>query len=223
MVSRLLGQSDVPLPRLRNRQDLIEPLDLLDRSLRAANAQIIADTDLKPLRVQAGVFGLHAAHLDIRQFSEVHTAVLDEIFRKLGWIAEFGKLADPERAEVLTACFDRPAPDLSGLVDLSELARESLALFEMLARTVECYGREALGTYVISMTRGPADVLAVVLLAYWSGLCLSERGPALSFTPLFETRGDLQESAAIMGELFQNPVYARHLEAANLEKMVIIG
>ena len=47
------------------------------------------------------------------------------------------------------------------------------------------------------MTHGPADVLAVLLMAHW---CNSAAG--LSIVPLFETIHDLEAASQVMEELF---------------------
>src|SRR5262249_53014388 len=80
------------------------------------------------------------------------------------------------------------------------------------------YGHASLGPFVISMTRGSADVLTVLLLARWAGGI-----PGLAVVPLFETLADLDAAPRIMAELFELPAYAVHLRANRGEQMVMIG
>jgi phosphoenolpyruvate carboxylase len=68
------------------------------------------------------------------------------------------------------------------------------------------------------MTRGAADVLAVLLLARWTGA-----EPGLMVVPLFETLADLEAAPRIMAELFSLPVYAANVKACDGEQMVMIG
>jgi phosphoenolpyruvate carboxylase len=68
------------------------------------------------------------------------------------------------------------------------------------------------------MTRGAADVLAVLLLAKWAGGI-----PGLMVAPLFETLDDLDAAPRIMAELFSLPVYATGVKACDGEQMVMIG
>src|SRR4029450_8364894 len=80
------------------------------------------------------------------------------------------------------------------------------------------YGRASLGPFVISMTRGPADVLTVLLLARWAA---ADAGRAI--VPLFETVDDLDAAPGILEALFRLPVYRAHLAGGGDEQMVMIG
>jgi phosphoenolpyruvate carboxylase len=225
VTGRLLARREQALPQLRTRDDLLRPLSLIHRSLVEAGAGEVAGADLESFLRQVQLFGLHVAQLDIRQFSDDNTAVLDELLRKLDLSEAFAALSRPERAELLTRLFDEPAPDLDALDNLSAAAGETITLFRSLCRAVTFYGPELIGPYVVSMTHGPEDILAPLLLAYWTGLCVRpDGGPeTMTFCPLFETRTDLQGAAKVMKALFDNPVYARHLEKANREQTIMIG
>ncbi|MCZ2115318.1 MAG: phosphoenolpyruvate carboxylase [Anaerolineae bacterium] len=224
MVARLKGE-ELPVLRMRRIENLLEPLTLMDRSLREAGMADIARADLERSLHQARSFGLHTARLDLRQYSDYNTAVLDELFVRLGWFDGFKALDGPLRAEVLTAMLVRPIPDLTGLDDLSAEATETLNLFRIIKRAVDYYGPELLGPYVVSMTHGAEDILAPLLLARWHGICLRDDGApeGLTFAPLFETRDDLRAAPAIMTELFAHPGYAPHLARAGRRQTIMIG
>ena len=68
------------------------------------------------------------------------------------------------------------------------------------------------------MTRGPADVLTVLLLARWAGCADS-----LDIVPLFETLDDLDHAPHILTDLFSLDVYRTHLATCRGEQMVMIG
>ena len=80
------------------------------------------------------------------------------------------------------------------------------------------YGRDPLGCFVISMTRGTADVLTVMLLA--SGPAAA---PGLPIVPLFETLEDLEAAPRVLSALFTSPAYRAHLQAGGARQMVMIG
>ena len=224
MVARLKGLQNPPL-RMRSMANLCAPLELIDRTLRARGLEAIADADLERVRFQAQVFGLHAARLDLRQFSDYNTAVLDEMLRKLDLHAGYAGLDAVAQTAVLTDLLAASAPDLSRLRDLSPQTLETLNLFKILKRGVDFYGVELIGPYIVSMTHSPADLLAPLLLAYWHGLCLHADAAqeGLTFTPLFETREDLRHAAEVMTALFNHPAYAAHLARVNRQQTIMIG
>ena len=224
MLARLRGEELPPL-RMRTMDNLLEPLTLMDRSLRAAHMDEIARADLEQSLLQARVFGLHAARLDLRQYSDYNTAVLDELFGHLGWFDGFGQMDGPARAAALTDALARPIPDLTGFGGLSAEARETLELFRVVKRAADYYGPELFGPYVVSMTHGPEDILAPLLLARWHGLCLRDDGrtEGMTFAPLFETRADLRAAPEVMTALFAHPGYAPHLARTGRRQTIMIG
>ena len=215
-----------PPPRLLTGDDLLDPLALLDRSLRQNGFQTIADTELTRFLNQARVFGLYAARLDIRQDSGYNEAVLTELLRHLGLCPDYGALPPDERAALLTRLLDEPAPDVWALAGhpFSAQTQETLHLFRLLTRAVRTYGPQVIGPYIISMTRGVQDMLAPLLLAYWHGLDLNPDQPeGLAIAPLFETRADLEAGPAIMTAMFTHPAYRRHLERLGRQQTIMIG
>jgi phosphoenolpyruvate carboxylase len=224
MVARLKGQSNPPL-RLKSMSDLLEPLKLMDKTLRESQLGDLAADQMARMRRQAQVFGLHVARLDIRQYSEFNTAVLAELLRKLKLHDSFDTLESAERAQILSNLLASPNPDLSELTDLSAEADETLTLFQILYRAFDFYGRELLGPYIVSMTHGPEDILAPLLLAKWHGLCLdpNREDEGMTFVPLFETREDLRNAPEVMADLFNHPAYEPHLERVNRDQTIMIG
>ena len=226
MVERLKGISNLPLA-LKSMDDLLYPLNLMNETLRQSNLRDLAQDTLVQMRYQGQVFGLHVARLDIRQYSDYNTAVLDELLRLLGRHDQFGELTPVERAEVLSEQLAAPNPDLSQLKrdDLTPETAETLDLFQVLYRAFDFYGRELIGPYIVSMTHGPEDILAPLLLAKWHGLCLdSEREQeGLTFVPLFETREDLRAAPVVLSDLFNHPAYKPHLQRVNREQIIMIG
>ena len=74
---------------------------------------------------------------------------------------------------------------------LSTATHEVLETFRAMADIQQTYGPQACQTYIISMTRSPADVLAVLFLARQAGLFAWDGGESkaicrLDVVPLFE-------------------------------------
>lgn len=224
--SRLLADDNSPMAKLRTAADLLKPLEVMDASLRSARTGAIADAQLKDAIIQAKVFGVSVARLDIRQFSEVHDTALAEILDRLGIVTNYLELTAAQRTELLTSQLAAATPDIGTPGDYTEQTGELLQLFRVLARTVELYGPEVIGPYVISMSKDVDDVLAVLLFAKWYGLCQrADDGPQAlpAIVPLFETRDDLKNAPQVMKKLFSHPSYRQHLAAQGMEQMVMIG
>ena len=110
------------------------------------------------------------------------------------------------------------AADLAVAAVTSEASAEAWRLFRLLARMRSLYRPESLGPFIISMTRGAADLLTVLLLARWAGCA-----PAPDIVPLFETLDDLDAAPRILSELFALDAYRAHLGQCGGEQMVMIG
>ncbi|MCP4359493.1 MAG: phosphoenolpyruvate carboxylase [Chloroflexi bacterium] len=224
MVARLKGLAN-PSLALKSMDDLLRPLNLMNNTLRQSGLDDIARDDLAHFRWQAQVFGLHVAALDIRQYSDTNTAVLAELFSQLDLVEGFEQMDGDGRTQILSDLLQKPVPDLSRLTNLSPETAETVTLFQMLKRAFDFYGVEILGKYIVSMTHGPEDILAPLLLARWHGLCLRDDDPSegLTFVPLFETREDLRQAPQVMGQLFTHAAYAPHLARVGHKQTIMIG
>lgn len=218
VTARLLGESDAPLPKLRDGATLQHELDIIAESLEAHRGTSIADAELRTVRQQVSAFGLHTARLDLRQESSRLVADVDALLYAYRIATDFATRPPEAQAQLLTELLSAPPRPLTPGGAFSEATNETLALFQLLARTYAAYGAEPLGAFIISMTRTPADVLAVLLLAHWGGIA-----EQLDIVPLFETISALRESAPIMRALFENPAYARHLAARGRSQQIMLG
>jgi len=215
MTARLLD--DTPHRARVTANAITSVLDLVAEGVPPA----LAGDRLRTVRAQLAIFGLHAARLDVREDSGRLTAALGGMLAALGIDDAFEQRDDPARAARILHLLGEPSPkpsELSEAARVNEVSAETWRLFRLLARAAHVYGREPLGPCIVSMTRGTADVLTVVLLARWAG-CV----PGLQVVPLFETLADLDAAPRILAELFALPVYRAHLEAGGGEQMVMIG
>jgi phosphoenolpyruvate carboxylase len=167
---------------------------------------------------QAEIFGFHLASLDLRQTSDRHTAAIAEVLGRYGLAEGYAALGEDERARVLTDEIQRGRPFAPHLLDFSPETNETLELFRLVRRAHERVGAHAIEAYVVSMTRGPSDLLAVLLMAKDAGV--SDR---LDVVPLFETVADLHRAPETLERLFTNPAYARHLAARGGAQTVMVG
>jgi phosphoenolpyruvate carboxylase len=182
-------------------------LDVIDASLRAGGSALLADGRLRSLRKSADVFGFHLATLDLRQNSEVHEAVIDELLREAGVAANYLELGDAAREKVLLAELGNPRPLRSAFGRYSELVRGELAIFEAAAAARRRLGPGSIRQYVISKTASVSDLLEVAVLLKEVGLVTTGRAlaSALQIVPLFETIDDLRQAPATMRRWFAIP------------------
>jgi phosphoenolpyruvate carboxylase len=214
MTARLLEETP-----LRARVDVRSLQEVLDQVAAAVPAPLASER-LAVLRTQLATFGLHAARLDIREDSGRLTAVIGAMLDALGLARGFAEADDPGRTDILLRLLTAPAPpaaDLARAAAATEPGAETWRLFRLIARARAVYGAAVLGPFIVSMTRGPADLLGVLLLARWTG---GEAGPIV---PLFETLDDLDAAPAVLRALFDLEPYRTHLASVGGEQMVMIG
>jgi len=125
-----------------------------------------------------------------------------------------------ELARPLAPPADRPPPPPPPEVV------ETLGLFRLIHEVRECLDREAVGTFVLSMTHDVADILGVYLLAKEAGLFADAAGVescTLPIVPLFESIDDLRRAPEIVRDLLQVPLVRRTVRAQGGVFEVMIG
>jgi phosphoenolpyruvate carboxylase len=190
-------------------------------AVAAALPEPIAADRLHVVRRQLDAFGLHAARLDVREDAGRLASAAGRALDGLGVVSDFERRDDAGRVAILVRLLAEEAPSperLAAIFAAEEPSAETWRLFRLLGRAARVYGPTSLGPFVVSMTRGAADVLTVLLLARWAGGIAG-----LAVVPLFETLADLDAAPRIMAELFELPAYAAHLGAGGSEQMVMIG
>lgn len=196
-------------------EELAGDLMLIRDSLRQNHGGPIFEGDLQAWLWQTEVFGLHFARLDIRQESGRNLAVVAELMRASGIAEDYASLPEASKRELFHRALSRDAALPES--ELSEDARETLAVFSMLGRAAATLGDEVLGGHIISMTHSVSDILA----ALW--LMRLHAGPAMEIVPLFETIEDLEHAPVIIREMLEDPAYRRHLALRKNVQTVMIG
>ncbi len=208
-----------------NEQAFLGDLYLIRDSLRSHGDARIAAGALQDLIRLVETFGFFLMQLDIRQESSRHTEAVAELWQALGLPGDYRALAEEERVRRLGEQMTQ-APPVLERAPLSEATRETLAVFEVVARMRHEVSSEAIGNYVISMTHSASHVMEVMFLGWLAGLA-GHRGQGwfchLRPSPLFETIEDLEQVEAVLGRLLDNPVYRALLEAAGGLQEVMLG
>jgi phosphoenolpyruvate carboxylase len=191
-----------------------ETLLAIHEALAAGRGAVLTGGDLKTVRDQAEVFGLHASRLDLRQHSGPHEAAVAEVLAR----TDYGKLSEDEKRVLLTDAIGSAKPlTAAKLAAFSSATRNVIEPLALTGHVSAKFGPEALGIYIISMTDGVSDLLEVMLL-----MKLANAAP-LPIAPLFETLDDLNRAPEILTALFTHPTYASELAKHRRHQHVMLG
>lgn len=194
---------------------LIAGLAALEGELCEVGAEREAAAFVRPQRYRAQAFALHLAALDLREHSSAHERAVADLLARAGVCSDYLSLSEAERVRCLSAELEQPRPLVRHDAALADEARLALDTLEVLRSVRTLFGRDAIGSYVVSMTEGVSDVLEALVLAKEAGL------DDIDVTPLFETEADLRAAPAVVEELLTLPVYRRHLARRTVQEVMI--
>ncbi|PNW85106.1 hypothetical protein CHLRE_03g171950v5 [Chlamydomonas reinhardtii] len=208
-------------PWYESEDELAEPLMACYWSLWECGGGVIADGRLLDLIRRVYTFGMCLMKLDLRQESTRHAEALDAVTSYLG-LGSYLEWSEDQKIEWLTKELQGRRPLIPADMPMSAEVREVLDTFKVAAHL----GRDNLGAYVISMTKGASDVMAVELLQREARMQVGaeaggrggggpEDGGSLRVVPLFETLEDLDAAEDVMTRLLTNPWYREHLRAVH--------
>ncbi len=200
----------------RSAGELLADLRLIADSLSHNRGAHAGCFSVRRMIRRVETFGFHLATLDVRQDAEVHRRVIGRLLAEPGW----GEMAAVERARRLRRVLAEGTPPAAA-PDAESAA--TLEVFRAIGESLALYGRRAIGPYIISMAQGVDDVLAVLVLARWSGWVESGGRVPLDVAPLFETVPDLEAAGGVMTALLEDPDYRAHVAARGDRQMVMIG
>ncbi|MBK6869418.1 MAG: phosphoenolpyruvate carboxylase [Burkholderiales bacterium] len=205
--------------------ELAADLAVLAQSLRSHGSGTLADGRLARLQRAVEVFGFHLAAIDLRQNSEVHARSVAELLARAGRCADYERLGEAQRVELLAQELASARPLRSPYLDYSEETQAELAIFDAAREIRERHGADAIVNCIISKTDGVSDLLELAVLLKESGLLRPGPSPSadVNLIPLFETIEDLRQSARTMEALFGLPAYRALLAARGDEQEVMLG
>lgn len=182
------GRSDLAY---REPVELVADLTMIQTSLERAGDTRAAFGELQHLVWLAETFGFHLADLEVRQHSDVHRAVLDELLGQLDWDPEAP--AGPTRLQLLDSLAVNGWP--AHVRALSDAAREVLDTLRVMSWIQERWGTQSCGRHVVSFTQHAQHLVAVRALAR---LAVGEGDLRLDVVPLFETGADLHGAVGVL-------------------------
>ncbi len=204
----------------REGKEFVRDLMIAEAALMQMGADSASRLMVRPLRREAEVFAFHTVSLDVRQNSTVINRTVAEIWsRASAPEAESPSPDTPAFARRLRDELRRPAGRRPPVEDLSEEALETIALFELLRDKLAGPERQAIGAFILSMTRSADDLLAVYCLARFAGL----NTDSLRIVPLFETIEDLRRAPEIIRELMKIPAVRQNVERHGGIQEIMLG
>ena len=211
-------------PAYSTAEELVADLDIIHQSLQANGSEGITRGRLRHLRRAVRVFGFYLAPIDLRQNSDVHERVVAELLRAANPEIDYLSLNEDQRIEILIGEISSARPLASPYLTYSEETQSELAIYRAACTAQQRYGKGAVPNCIISKTDGVSDMLELALLLKESGLLHPAEGRLdVNIIPLFETIGDLQNSAPAMDRLLAIPAYARLLASRNNAQEVMLG
>jgi phosphoenolpyruvate carboxylase len=156
-------------------------------------------------------FGLTHATMDIREHSEVHHKLLNQV---LGG----------STSEILTKqLLDKSSPVPA---DLDSPSENCFKTFEAIKDLIDRFGAEVIESYIISMTKSANDVMAAVVIAKMAGLISlqdSNSFAKIGFVPLLETVEELRSADKILDELLSDKNYRKIVDLRGGIQEVMLG
>ena len=195
---------------LKDKYEIINPLREVRTYLNINKGQHIANADLLDLIRRARCFGINLARLDIRQESDRHEKLLNEIFKKKNKI-NYLQLPEDKKIQLLNKSIKQKKYFVNKINLRDKENLEVWKTFKQISKEPE----QCMGAYVISMTSKASDILSVYLLQLQA-----ETKNLLRVVPLFETLDDLKNAKDVMQNLFKLPWYRKMI---NSKQEVMIG
>ena len=201
-----------------NTSELLEDLMLMYNSLLANRGELIAHGLLERTIRTISAFGLTHATMDVREHSGAHQRVIEALFPG----SNYSALTSEEKCALLTTELTKEARDTSGL---DELNAKTLRTFVAIKELQKDFDPSVVETYIVSMTKGPEDVLAAAYLAKEAGLIdlSGNQFAAVDIAPLLETVAELRAAGEILERLLSNPTYRKLVELRGNIQEVMLG
>lgn len=218
----------------QNPKEFLEDLDLLIASLDS-----ISSRRLRSLRNLVLLGGFHLMQLDFREHRDVYLSAVSEVLCLLGYTdSDFMKRHESKKIEILNKVLSEPALNLNSILwDVSPQTRHTLNAFLRVLWAKKAISKDVIKSFIVSMTTTASDLLAVLYLAYCSGLwqrgkvktldsgetVVREGKSGIFITPLFETIDDLENAEEILETLSKNEHYRQYLKDSGSAQQIMIG
>ncbi len=217
-VSEVLGQLSTELYSaiFRNEritaEDILKRLDEAEKILVEQHNSLFLDL-LQNFKDRVKIFGTHFATLDIRQDSRIHQQVIDEVYH-----TKFGQSEadNDEKFNQLIQVSDKIKAD-----EFEDIVRDTLINVAQVKEIQLANGNRGMNRYIISNSDAVKDVMNVY--AFFKITGYKDEEINIDIVPLFETMEGLDNAESVMTELYQNPIYKKHLERRGNQQTIMLG
>lgn len=217
-VSEVLGQLSTELYSaiFRNEritaEDILKRLDEAEKILVEQHNSLFLDL-LQNFKDRVKIFGTHFATLDIRQDSRIHQQVIDEVYH-----TKFGQSEadNDEKFNQLIQVSDKINAD-----EFEDIVRDTLINVAQVKEIQLANGNRGMNRYIISNSDAVKDVMNVY--AFFKITGYKDEEINIDIVPLFETMEGLDNAESVMTELYQNPIYKKHLERRGNQQTIMLG
>jgi len=216
VMARLQSTGTEGLYPFESADELAEDLRLIVGSLQANRGEHAGLFAVRRLLRRVETFGFHLMTLDVRQEALATRQVLGRALNEPEWLEQS---PDYRLQRLRRALADNESP--TGEMDNE--TKRAVGIFQAIAFCRRRYGKRSIGTYIISMAEGVDDVLSLLLLAQWGELRKRTGTVPLDIAPAFETIHGLAGAAAVMRQLYAEPMYKEHLNARRQKQTAMPG
>lgn len=207
------------------RGDLLEELQLMQTSLRLHKGELLADGPLRRTIRTAAALGFGMATMDVREHASAHHGVVAALVDRVGSLdVPYAALSREGRTALLAQELLSRRPLSGPMTVLEGNNARTMEAFSAIRTALDRFGPRVVESYIISMTKGPDDVLAAAVVAKEAGLLDVHAGVArIGFVPLFETIDELRRAGQILDDLLNDPGYRRLVELRGEAQEVMLG
>ena len=217
----------LPQNPYQSAQEFLSDLQIIEDSLRSHSAEALINQRLRALIRAVEVFGFHLATVDLRQSSDQHEEVLQELLAVAKIENNYRGLDEQAKQALLIRLLNEARPLQVVGAEYSSHTMSELAIFVLAKRLRERFGADAIRHYIISHTETVSDLLEVMLLQKELGLMHgtldSKARIDLITVPLFETIEDLRNAAPIMQDFYALPGIANLVKRSGGEQDIMLG
>ena len=195
------GGPHVPGRDYANSAELITDLSLMRDSLFAHRGELIATGLLERIIRSIAAFGLTHATLDIREHSDAHHKLLQQVMPS-GYL----ELSHSDKFPILIKELSKATAIKTDSLDAT--AQKTFDTFKAINDLIGRFGSEVIETYIVSMTKGADDLIAAAVIGKAAGLVdLDKKVAKIGFAPLLETVAELRAAGEILEKLLSDPTY----------------